>query len=152
MRIGVLSDTHVQRLAELHPEIIKSLGDVDLIVHCGDFVGIGVLEGLRQMGEVKAVRGNMDSPAVKEALPEKEVFVIAGKKVGLVHGWGAPIGIEERVRGLFDDVDIILFGHSHWAKCERIGGVFFFNPGPGSRSFGIITIGDDVSGKIIKVG
>lgn len=152
MRIGVLSDTHVQRLEELHPEVIRGLSNVDLIVHCGDFVGIGVLEGLRQMGEVKAVRGNMDSPAVKEALPEKEVFVIAGKKVGVIHGWGAPIGIEERVRGLFDDVDIILFGHSHWAKCERIGDIFFFNPGPGSRSFGIVTIGEDVRGEIIKVG
>ncbi len=152
MRIGVLSDTHVQRLEELHPEIVRGLGSVDLIVHCGDFVGIGVLEGLRRMGEVKAVRGNMDSSAVKEALPEKEVFVIAGKRVGLAHGWGAPLGIEERVRGLFDDVDIILFGHSHWAKCERIGDIFFFNPGPGSRSFGIITIGEDVRGEIIKVG
>ncbi len=152
MRLGVLSDTHVQRVEELHPEIIRRLSGVDLIVHCGDFVGIGVLEGLRRIGEVKAVRGNMDSLAVREVLPEKEMFVVAGKKVGLVHGWGAPIGIEDRVRRLFDDVDIILFGHSHWAKCERIGDIFFFNPGPGSRSFGIITIGEDVSGEIIKVG
>ncbi len=152
MRLGVLSDTHVHRVEELHPGIIAGLSGVDLIVHCGDFVGIGVLEGLRRMGEVKAVRGNMDTLAVREVLPEKEVFIVAGKKVGLVHGWGAPIGIEDRVRRLFDDVDIILFGHSHWAKCERIGDIFFFNPGPGSRSYGIITIGEDVGGEIIKVG
>jgi putative phosphoesterase len=151
MRIGVLSDTHVQRIEELHPEIIKGLGGVDLIVHCGDFVGIELLEGLRRLSEVKAVRGNMDSAAVKEALPEKELFVVAGKKVGVVHGWGAPLGIEQRVRSLFDDVDIILFGHSHWAKCEKIGGIFFFNPGPGFQSFGIVTIAEDVSGEVIRV-
>lgn len=152
MKLAVLSDTHVHRIEELHPEIIKTLTAVDLIVHAGDFVGIEVLEGLRCMGEVKAVRGNMDSVAVKEILPEKDVFVIGDKRVGLVHGWGAPMGIEERVRGLFDAVDIIIFGHSHWSKCEKIGDIFFFNPGPGFRSFGILTIEDDVKGEIIKIG
>jgi|YelNatPaOPRAMG01_1025707.scaffolds.fasta_scaffold09137_3 putative phosphoesterase len=152
MKIAVLSDTHVQRVEELHPEIVKALSSVDLIVHAGDFVGVGVLEGLRRMGELKAVRGNMDSLAVKEILPEKEVFVVGSKKVGLVHGWGAPLGIEERVRGLFDAVDIIIFGHSHWSKCEKIGDIFFFNPGPGFRSFGVLTIEDDVRGEIIKIG
>lgn len=152
MKIAVLSDTHVHRIEELHPEIIKTLTAVDLIVHAGDFVGVEVLEGLRRMGEVKAVRGNMDSVAVKEILPEKDVFVIGDKRVGLVHGWGAPMGIEERVRGLFDAVDIIIFGHSHWSKCEKIGDIFFFNPGPGFRSFGILTIEDDVKGEIIKIG
>lgn len=152
MRIGVLSDTHVQKVEELHPQILKALTEVDLIVHCGDFVGIGVLEGLRRLGELKAVHGNMDSIEVKEALPEKEVFVVGSRKVGLVHGWGAPMGIEQRVRGLFEDVNIIIFGHSHWAKCERIGDIFFFNPGPGFHSFGIVTIDEDVSGEIIRIG
>ena len=151
MKIGVISDTHIHLPEELHPEIIRAFSAVDLIVHAGDIVGSAVLDGLRKLGEVKAVRGNMDSAKLRGILPEKEVLDIEGRRVGIIHGWGAPWGIEKRVRSQFGGVDVIIYGHSHQAKAREIGGVFFFNPGPGKQSFGILTIGAEVRGEIIKL-
>jgi putative phosphoesterase len=151
MRIGVLSDTHIHLAEEIPPAILKVFPEVDLIIHAGDFVGSEVLEGLRRLGEVKAVHGNVDSMKLKSLLPEKELFEAGNKKIGITHGWGSPEGIEHRVRELFDDVDIIIYGHSHRAKIEQIGGVLFFNPGPGWQSFGILTIDEDVKGEIMRI-
>lgn len=151
MRIGVLSDTHIHRAEELSPEILKAFPEMDLIVHAGDFVGSEVLEGLKRLGEVKAVHGNVDSMKLRGLLPDKELLVVEGKKIGITHGWGGPEGIEHRVRGQFGDVDIIIYGHSHLAKVEQIRDILFFNPGPGYRSFGVLTIDDGIKGEIVKI-
>ena len=151
MRIGVLSDTHVISLAEIPEQILTALAKVNLIVHTGDFVAKGVLDGLKQIGKVRAVRGNMDSEELKRVLPEKELLRIEGKRIGITHGWGAPYGIEDRVRGMFEDVDIIIFGHSHQSKNEVKKGILFFNPGRARDSFGILTVGEEVKGEIIKL-
>jgi putative phosphoesterase len=151
VRIGVISDSHVTSFAELPGQIVRTLNEADLIVHAGDFVARDVLEGLKRLGEVKAVRGNMDSDELKRILPEKEVVVIEGRRVGIIHGWGAPEGIDERVGGMFEDVDIIIYGHSHHPHNELKRGVLFFNPGRARDSFGILTIGQGVSGEIIKL-
>ncbi len=151
MKIGILSDTHLRSFDELPGDILLALSEVDLIVHTGDFVMLSVLNGLRNLGEVKAVRGNMDSPDIRDVLPEKELLVINGKRIGIIHGSGSPWGIESRVRERFDQVDIILFGHTHQAKNELMGGVLYFNPGQAKNSYGILHIEDEVKGQIIRV-
>jgi putative phosphoesterase len=151
MRIGVISDTHVKTFDELPTPITTALAGVDLIVHAGDFTERPVLEGLRRLGAMKAVCGNMDSAELKRTLPQKELFIANGKKVGLIHGWGAPWGIADRVREIFGDVDIIIFGHSHQTCNQYIGGSLLFNPGRASDSFGLLTIDDEVRAEIIKV-
>jgi len=151
MRIGVISDTHVRTFDELPAPIITALAGVDLIVHAGDFTEPPVLEGLRRLGAMKAVCGNMDSAELKRTLPQKELFIANGKKIGLIHGWGAPWGIASRVREMFSDVDIIIFGHSHQTCNQYIGGSLLFNPGRASDSFGLLTIDDGVRAEIIKV-
>jgi putative phosphoesterase len=151
MRIGVISDTHVKTFDDLPTPIITALAGVDLIVHAGDFTEPPVLEGLRRLGAMKAVCGNMDSAELKRTLPQKELFIANGKKIGLIHGWGAPWGIASRVREMFSDVDIIIFGHSHQTCNQYIGGSLLFNPGRASDSFGLLTIDDEVRAEIIKV-
>jgi putative phosphoesterase len=151
VKIGVLSDTHIHLAEEIPAEVIRSFSKVDLIVHAGDFVGSEVLEGLKRLGEVKAVHGNVDSMKLRSLLPEKEIFIAGTKKIGITHGWGSPEGIENRVKEMLGDVDIIIYGHSHRAKIEQIGKVLFFNPGPGWQSFGILTIEEGVKGEIIKL-
>jgi hypothetical protein len=151
MEIGVISDTHVKTAKEVPAIIITALAGVDLIVHAGDFTERPVLEGLRRLGAVKAVCGNMDSGELKRILPQKELFVVNGKKIGLIHGWGGPWGIASRVREMFSEVDIIIFGHSHQPCNQYIGGSLLFNPGRASDSFGLLTIDDEIRAEIIKV-
>ena len=151
MKIGAISDTHAASLAEVPNRILRTLAEVDLIIHTGDFVSRDVLDGLKQLGEVKAVQGNMDSEELKRILPEKEILEIEGKRIGLIHGWGSPYGLDERVGEMFDNVDIIVYGHSHNPQNEVKNGILFFNPGRAKNSFGILTIGKDVRGEIVNL-
>lgn len=151
MKIGVLSDTHIHLAEEIPARVVSEFSKVDLIVHAGDFVGSGVLEGLKRLGEVKAVHGNVDSMKLQSLLPDKNIFVVGGKKIGLTHGWGGPEGIEDRVKEILGDVDILIYGHSHRAKIKQVGKTLFFNPGPGLASFGILIINGDVKGEIVKI-
>jgi len=151
MRIGVVSDTHLTSFAQVPDRILLALAEVDLIIHAGDFVTRDVLDGLKRLGEVKAVRGNMDSEELKRILPEKELLLIAGKRIGITHGSGSPYGIDDRVGRMFEDVDVIVFGHSHQSQNEIKKGILFFNPGQARNSFGILTVGEQIRGEIIKL-
>jgi putative phosphoesterase len=151
LRIGVISDTHVKTCGQIPERIQDALSRVDLIVHAGDFTEITVLEGLKALGEVKAVCGNMDSGELKRMLPEKELFVANGKKIGLTHGSGGPWGIANRIRQMFNDVDLIIFGHSHEPCQQYLEGSLLFNPGQARDSFGLLTIADEIKAEIIRV-
>ncbi len=151
MRIGVVSDTHVTSFAEVPDRILVALAEVDLIIHAGDFVTKDVFDGLKRLGEVKAVWGNMDSNELKRILPEKELLLIEEKRIGITHGSGGPYGIEDRVSRMFKDVDVIIYGHSHQAKNEMKEGILFFNPGGARNSFGILTVGKEVKGEIVNL-
>jgi putative phosphoesterase len=160
MKIGVISDTHLSSSdADLKKLLETLFSDADLILHAGDIVETEVLEAFSGK-ELIAVHGNMDSSRIKQSLPQSRLLTLEGFKIGLVHGWGAPMGIEKRVRSVFDEVDAIVFGHSH-KPCNRvIDGVLFFNPGaygggffrPGAGSVGILTLGDTITGAHYRVG
>jgi hypothetical protein len=152
LRIAVLSDTHISSFENIPKKIIDTLSTVDLIIHAGDFTTIEVLRGLQQLGEVKAVQGNMDSTELKSTLPVKETIEVENKRIGITHGWGSPWRIEHRVKEMFDQdrVDIIVYGHSHHSQNKRIDDILFFNPGKATDSFGILTIEEDVRGEIIN--
>jgi len=151
LKIGVIADTHAQTLEDVPWSIIDALEKVDLIVHAGDITERAVLEGLREIGEVKAVYGNMDSGELKRMLPDKRTIDVKGKQIGLIHGSGGPWGMAERVRPLFGDVDIIIFGHSHLSCNEYIRGTLMFNPGRARDSFGVLTIDKEIKAEIVRV-
>ncbi len=150
MRIGVISDTHVQTIEDVPLSILKAMEDVDLIIHAGDITERAVLEGLREIGEVKAVHGNMDSGELKRMLPDRRTIDIGEKQIGLIHGSGGPWGMAERVRPLFGEVDVIIFGHSHLSFNEYIRGTLMFNPGRARDSFGILTIDKEIKAEILR--
>jgi predicted phosphodiesterase len=52
---------------------------------------------------------------------------------------------------MFEDVDVIVYGHSHYSQNKVKKGVLFFNPGQARDSFGILTISKEVRGEIIKL-
>ncbi len=151
MKIGVISDTHAKTLDDIPAPILRALAEVDLIVHAGDFTERAVLDGLRTLGEVKAVCGNMDSDELKAMLPQKEFFVANGRGIGLIHGAGGPRGIANRIRDMFQGMDIIIYGHSHEAKKRLIRGSLLFNPGRARDSFGLLEISNEIKATIIRI-
>jgi len=158
MKIGVLSDTHLSHVTKELREIYdKHLADKDIILHAGDIVSIEVVDFLRRK-EFYGVHGNMDPSDVKDVLPEKMEIKIGRYNLGLVHGFRHPYGQEERIRSEFNDVDIIIYGHSHRAINHEKEGVLFFNPGTAtgfssreSNSIGVLELGDTIRGKIIEL-
>jgi putative phosphoesterase len=158
MKIGVLSDTHLEEPTSKFRGVIGIyFKDVDKILHAGDFVEWTIAEFLSSQKELIAVCGNMDALDIRKGFPQKRMIVINGFKIGLTHGGGAPFGIESRVRAEFDDVDVIVYGHTHTPANRRVKNILFFNPGSPTRSFihhptlGILHIGEKVEGEIIKI-
>jgi putative phosphoesterase len=158
VKLAILSDTHVSRLEQLPGRLLDGLSEADLVIHLGDFTGKELLDGLRALGDFRGVAGNMDIPAVRAELPEEAVLDLGGKKVAITHGWGAPWGLRERLAARFEGVDVVLYGHTHRAVQEWVGGVLFFNPGSASgkfpalrKTYGVIDIGESVRGRIVRV-
>jgi len=150
IRIGVISDTHVRHFSQLPQELVRVLGKVDLIVHAGDIVTMDVIRGLQTLAPVYGVCGNMDLPEVKVNFPENQLLELEGKKIGIAHGSGGPAGLENRVLQLFPGADAVIFGHSHIGTNNSINGVMLFNPGRADESYGLLEIGEIISGKIIR--
>jgi putative phosphoesterase len=162
MKIAVLSDTHIPYNApSLSQAVSDALKGADMIIHAGDLADMQFLNKLKQLCPVvKAVRGNMDSEELKKILPEKEILKISGFKLGLIHGWGAPKALVEAVGGAFkdDEVDMIIFGHSHSPMNEERDGIIYFNPGSPTdtvyapyNSYGWLDVGETISARIIKI-
>lgn len=158
IKIGVVSDTHLPGYDQRLESVVKKhFGDVDMIIHAGDLVDLRVLDMFAGR-EIKAVCGNMDYSSVKEELPEQLFFEIKGFRFGVIHGWGSPAGIEERILAKLGPLDCIVYGHTHIPACHTKGGVFFFNPGSPTdkrfaphRSIGILEIDKDIKGRIINI-
>ncbi len=158
MKIGVISDTH---LREPHPEFKRIIElqfkDVEKIFHVGDFVDWSIAEYLSSLKELIAVCGNMDFQDIRKAFPLKRIVELKGFKIGLIHGGGAPFGIESRIRREFDEVDVIIYGHTHTPANHQVKNIYFLNPGSATRSFfneatlGILFLGEKIEGEIIKI-
>ena len=156
MKLGVIADTHLKESTrELEELMAGPFQDVGMILHAGDITELVVLETFTQK-EIRAVCGNMDSPAVRRQLPTQCTFHAGKFKIGLIHGWGGPQGIEERIRREFDGVDCIVYGHTHTASQVKREGVLFFNPGAfgggfinGKKSVGFLVLGETMFGQIL---
>lgn len=161
MKVVVLSDTHIPYAAEDLPKpIYKELESADAVIHAGDFVEGALLEKLNKITKTYAVRGNMDSAQIRQSLKEKLIIELGGFRIGLIHGIGSPASLLDFVRNAFEGekVDAVVFGHSHYPVNEKKEGILFFNPGSSTdkvfasyRSFGILEIGDDIKGRIVRL-
>ena len=157
-KIGVISDTHLTDYDDkMRRSVAEHFSDVDMILHAGDMVDLRVLE-IFGGKEVKAVCGNMDNYSVREKLPENLLFEIKGFKFLLIHGWGSPLDIEERISAGFKNVDCIVYGHTHKPANHKKDNVLFFNPGSAvdryfasSRTIGILEIDKSIAGRIINI-
>jgi uncharacterized protein len=127
MRIGVISDTH----GLLRPEAVAALAGVTHILHAGDVGEIGILDRLRQIAPVTAIRGNVDTHGECAKLPETEVVELGGVLFYLVHSVH-DLDISPAAAG----VGVVVSGHSHLPGIQEKDGVLYLNPGSaGPRRF-----------------
>jgi uncharacterized protein len=147
--IGVIADTH----GLLRPEAAEHLKGCRTIFHAGDIGSLEVLEQLKSIAPVFAVRGNVDKGPWAKNLPIREIVEIEDRLFYLVHR--------------LDDLDLdprwgfhaVVYGHSHMPKRFYKDGVLYFNPGSaGPKRFklpvtvGRITIADGVvKGEIVPL-
>jgi uncharacterized protein len=134
MLIGVISDTH----GLLRPEAVAALRGVEHILHAGDVGDMAILDALREIAPVTAIRGNVDVSGACAELPATDVVELGGRLFYLVHSVH-DLDINPVAAG----VAMVVSGHSHKASVQMRDGVIYFNPGSaGPRRFSLpVTVG-----------
>jgi len=161
LKITVISDTHIPgRSKNLPSSLLKEIEKSDAIIHAGDFTTIETVKFLENLNEFYGVAGNMDEKEIWEYLPEKRILEIESKKIGMIHGFGPPVGIEKKIIKRFEkeSIDLIIFGHTHRAVIKNYNGILFLNPGSPTdrifslkRTFAVLEIKEEIKAKIINI-
>jgi putative phosphoesterase len=123
-RIGIISDTH----GLLRPEAERRLAGVDHIVHGGDIGHPDIIDALRHIAPVTAIRGNVDTGDWGVAYAETELVRLADRSIYVLHDLKT-LQIDPVVRG----IDVVVSGHSHMPKINTVDGVLYLNPGSAGR-------------------
>ncbi|MGI6172901.1 MAG: YfcE family phosphodiesterase [Christensenellales bacterium] len=124
MKIGILSDTH----GLLRPAVVDALQGCDRILHGGDIGSGEVLDRLREIAPVFAVRGNADKEWA-EHLPPFLDTQIGGLRIYMTH---KKKDLPENLRAY----DVAVYGHSHQYAAGYAGATLLLNPGScGPRRF-----------------
>lgn len=150
LTIGVISDTH----GLLRPEAIQALIGVDHILHAGDVGDPLILDKLRWIAPLTAIRGNVDVSGVCRSLPATYVVELGGRFFYLVHSVH-DLDLNPVAAG----IAVVVSGHTHRAEVQRRQGVLYLNPGSaGPRRFDLpvtvakVSVADgDVRARIVKL-
>ena len=125
--VGLISDTH----GLLRREALDALRGSDFIVHAGDIGCPAILEELRCLAPVTAVRGNNDQGPWAETLPELASLVVQATRILIIHNLKALDAMPAS-----EKVQVVISGHSHRPGYRERDGILFFNPGSaGPRRF-----------------
>ncbi len=129
MLIGVISDTH----GLLRPEALAALRGADHILHAGDVGDPAILDDLRAIAPLTAIRGNIDSSGTCARLPATEFVDFGGYSLYMLHNL-AELDLDPAAAG----ISLVISGHSHQPRIDRRKGVLYFNPGSaGPRRFSL---------------
>ncbi|MHA2007896.1 MAG: metallophosphoesterase family protein [Promethearchaeota archaeon] len=167
VRIAILGDTHIRLFEDLPKEMVEEIEISDWVIHTGDFVSLDIINGLiRLKGEkFRGVFGNADPKNVRDLVRSKETLEILGKKIGITHpSGGGPSGITEAiVHSEFsnENLDILIYGHTHEPKIQYKERLLLINPGKGyletsyfgpSTTIVILVINDGIHAEIKNIG
>ena len=132
--IGVISDTH----GLLRSQALDALRGSHYLIHAGDVGDPTILDQLREIAPLTAVRGNVDLDPWARTLPKTGVLAVAGQSIYVLHIL-QDLDLKPEVAGF----SAVICGHSHKPEQECKGGVLYFNPGSaGPRRFRLpVTVG-----------
>lgn len=118
--LGLISDTHGRLPAAVH-DVFRG---VNRILHAGDIGDPSILEELRLIAPVVAVRGNMDQADWSRQLPSTEILTFGDVCIGVVHDlYRFPADLVSR------GCRVIIDGHTHRAQISEKNGILHINPG-----------------------
>jgi uncharacterized protein len=142
-RIAVIADTH-NRLPD---KVTEAVSSADEIWHLGDVTSDEIVERLAALGpRLRVVRGNCDENV---DWPYEETVELNSFRFRLIHipPKAAP-----------EEVDVLLHGHTHVPRDEKIDGVRFLNPGPVGRpnkgapaSYAWLTVGERLTWEVVRI-
>jgi hypothetical protein len=152
MKVGVISDTHNPSVGAVPPpEVATALQGVDVIIHAGDIYSRDCLDWLEAIAPVYAVEmwGDAHFEDDTRVVDNRRVINLDGHSIGIIHDLLVP-GMAQEVtqftplskhfppddelstalETVFDTaVDIVVFGHTHYAVVEEYQGILMVNPG-----------------------
>jgi putative phosphoesterase len=128
--VGLVSDTH----GWLDPALFEHFRGASLVIHAGDVGRPEVLQALRQVAPVLAVRGNIDGGELAD-LPITAVADVGGRRLAVIHAAGSPARPTKAARELVASAhpDVLVVGHSHIPVAGRAAGLTWINPGAAGR-------------------
>ncbi len=136
MRLAVFSDTHGNK--EAMRDALLSEGPFHLLIHLGDGIADGMSVSAEAGIKFCGVRGNEDFASQDQ---EEVTFSAGNWTITAIHGHQMDINpyhsqlqwqehFNDMVkRALSKRSQVFLFGHSHRAALQEVGGVFICNPG-----------------------
>jgi putative phosphoesterase len=151
MRIGVISDTH----GLLRPEAFDALRGSEHILHAGDVGDATILNRLREIAPVTAIRGNIDRAGECARLPAIEIVQLAGHSFYMLHDLN-DLDLDLAAAG----ISAVISGHSHQPLIEWRRDVLYFNPGSaGPRRFSLpvsvgfmeVAEGSDIEARLLTL-
>jgi len=129
--IGLIADTH----GLLRPAVHDALKGVAMILHAGDVGDQAILDELAAIAPVRAVLGNTDKPWTLD-LPANVRVTVDGVRIHVSHGDEVGRPTAELLLARYPDFDVLVYGHTHVPRVERVGDVLVVNPGAaGHRRF-----------------
>ncbi len=118
--VGVISDTH----GLLRLEALEVLEGVDLIVHAGDIGSPQIIDALRELAPVFAIRGNIDRSNWADQFSATEIVEVDDLLLYVLHDLGQ-LDLDPAAAGF----RVVIHGHSHDPKIAEKQGVVYLNPG-----------------------
>lgn len=156
MRIGVVSDSHGDTYAV--KRAIGLMGNIDLLVHLGDYFRDAERVSKELNRDIIYVRGNCDYSSSVEL---DRILDVASKRVMMTHGHKYRVKsdyLDLYLKALEDKIDLVLFGHTHFPEVFEKDGITFLNPGSvssprgTSETYAIVTIDEGtIQAKILKL-
>ena len=170
LRVGLVSDTHVpEARQELWPQVFRAFRDVDVILHGGDIHDLRVLDQLSALAPTYAARGNGEDGSGGRPVAGEDprlryawALDLAGTRVGMTHDLPVPehpphLTVERwrRLRFGGEELDVIVYGHSHVEAIDVVGSTLCVNPGsptyPHNLQTQLGTLGFlDINGKSVR--
>jgi len=127
-RIGLISDIH----GRLRPEVFQLLRGVDRILHAGDVERLELLDELETIAPTESVWGNVDGPEIRRWTQESLEVEIEGVAFAVTHGDKVAPDFELLLQR-YPAADVIVHGHTHRPKRDRVGRRWIVNPGAASK-------------------